>query len=668
VIERRRYLEDQPMDRAWARFVEALEEAGLWTQLPGETIPLGEALGRVTAEPVWAWVSVPHYHASAMDGYAIRAEDTKGASESSPLTFTLIGAGANPDQVERPLMACNTGHVLPAWANAVIMVEHVQPGAGADELIVRAPVAPWQHVRPMGEDMVATELVLPANHTLRPVDLGAIGSSGHRDVSVRRRPRVAILPTGSELISLDDAPPGRPAPGQIVETNSLILAAQVESWGGAATRFPIIPDDYGALIEAVREAAAGHDLVLINAGSSAGSEDYTVHAVAELGEVLVHGIAVRPGHPVIFGLIDVETEGGDARRVPAIGVPGYPVSAALTGELFVEPLLSRWLGRLPLHQSDPTLEATISRKVASPPGDDDFLRVTVGQVGGRTIASPLSRGAGVISSLVRADGLVQIPRFSEGLQAGDRVTVHLYRRPREIEQTILAVGSHDVALDVLAQFVAERAPGRRLVSANVGSLGGLVALRRGESHLGGSHLLDPETGEYNWRYVEQYLGGMDVRLVTLVRREQGLMVPRGNPQGIEGIDSLAREDVTTINRQRGAGTRLLLDYQLEQHGIAPGQVTGYDREEITHLAVAAAIASGTAGCGLGVRAAASALELDFIPVGWERFDLVIPVVYFEDELLAPLLSLLNDSEFQEAVMALPGYDVSLMGHIVPPPA
>jgi putative molybdopterin biosynthesis protein len=662
VIKRQRYLEDQPMDQAWGRFVEALEGAGLWTELPGETIPLSEALGRVTAAPVWARVSVPHYHASAMDGYAVRAEDTKGASEASPLTFTVIPAGTSPDQAERPLVACNTGHVLPAWANAVIMVEHVQPGRAANELTISAPVAPWQHVRPMGEDMVATELVLPANHTLRPVDLGAIGSSGHRELSVRRRPRVAILPTGSELISLEDAPPGRPAPGRIVDTNSLIMAAQVESWGGEATRFPIIPDDYDALLEAVREAAAAHDLILINAGSSAGSEDYTVHVVAELGEVQVHGIAVRPGHPVIFGLI----EAGE-RRVPAIGVPGYPVSAALTGELFVEPLLSKWLGRLSLRQTGPTLEATIIRKVTSPPGDDDFLRVSVGRVGERTIATPLSRGAGVISSLVRADGLVQIPRFSEGLQAGDPVTVHLYHRPREIERTILVVGSHDVVLDVLAQFVAERAPGTRLVSANVGSLGGLVALRRGESHLGGAHLLDPETGEYNWRYVKQYLVEEAVRLVTLVRREQGLMVPRGNPQDIEGIASLAREDVTYVNRQRGAGTRLLLDYQLEQHGIAPEQVKGYDREEITHLAVAAAIASGTAGCGMGVRAAAHALELDFIPVGWERFDLVIPAVYFEDELLAPLLSLLNDSRFQGAVMGLPGYDVSLMGHIVPPP-
>ncbi|HEC23879.1 MAG TPA: molybdopterin biosynthesis protein, partial [Chloroflexi bacterium] len=205
-------------------------------------------------------------------------------------------------------------------------------------------------------------------------------------------------------------------------------------------------------------------------------------------------------------------------------------------------------------------------------------------------------------------------------------------------------------------------------SANVGSLGGLVALRRGEAHLAGSHLLDPETGEYNWRYIDQYLPGRNVALVTLVRREQGLIVPPGNPQAISGIGDLAREDVTFVNRQRGAGTRLLLDYELERHGIAPEQVRGYEREEYTHLGVAAAVASGTASCGMGVRAAARALGLDFVSVGWERYDLVIPREYYESDLLAPLLALLHDEAFRAAVAELPGYDVSEMGQVVERPA
>ncbi|MCC6904592.1 MAG: molybdopterin biosynthesis protein, partial [Anaerolineae bacterium] len=510
------YLEDLPLAEARARIDAALAAAGLDGPFPGEDVSLAEARGRVTATPVWAAVSAPHYHASAMDGYAVRARDTREASETRPVTLRLIEHEADAERVERPMQACNTGHHLPAWADAVVMVEHVQPGAEADTFIIRSSVAPWQHVRAMGEDMVATELVLPANHTLRPVDLGALAGSGHATAHVRRRPRAAVIPTGSELVSAESLSEGqRPVPGRIIEFNSLVLAGQVEEWGAEARRWTIVHDDYDAIREAVLAAAQAHDLVLVNAGSSAGTEDYTVHVIRDLGEVVVHGVAVRPGHPVIFGMVAVE-----GRRVPIIGVPGYPVSAALTGEIFIEPILSRWLGRPPVEP--PTLDAVISRKLVSPPGDDDYVRVTVGKVGDRVIATPLARGAGVISSLVRADGIVRVPRFSEGVDAGEQVTVHLYRSAAEIARTAVCIGSHDMTLDLLAQFLAERTPGTRLSSANVGSLGGLVALRRSEAHFAGSHLLDPETGNYNWRYIDQYLPGTEVVLVTLVGREQGL--------------------------------------------------------------------------------------------------------------------------------------------------
>ena len=637
-MKRKIYLEDLPLDDAWERFTSALEKVGLWEPLGEETIPLSAAAGRVTAQPIWATISAPHYHASAMDGYAVRAADTVGASETHPLTMTLISDESELERVGRPMMACNTGHPLPGWANAVIMIENVQSTDDDNALLIRAAVAPWQHIRAMGEDMVATELVLPANHVLRPVDIGAIAGSGHAEVTVRRQPRAAIIPTGSELITSEDAAEFGVQPGQIIEFNSLVLAAQIDGWGGRATRFPPIPDDFATLKEVVGHAATDHDLVLVNAGSSAGSEDFTAHVVDALGEVLVHGIAVRPGHPVIFGIIKA-----DERAVPVIGVPGYPVSAALTGEIFIERLLSKWLGKPPTEA--PTIDATISRKVLSPAGDDEYLRVTVGQVGAKTIATPLARGAGVISSLVRADGIVRIPRFSEGLDTGDGVTVHLYRQPAQIKRTIVAIGSHDMTLDLLAQFLAERAPGSRLASANVGSLGGLIAIRRGEAHLGGAHLLDPETGDYNLRYVDEYLPDADVVLVTLAGREQGLMVAKGNPKGIQSLANLA-QDVRFVNRQRGSGTRILLDYELAQIGLSSEHIDGYTREEFTHLAVAADIASGTADCGLGIRAAANALDLDFVPITEERYDLVIPRAHFESDLLAPLLDILHDAAFR----------------------
>jgi putative molybdopterin biosynthesis protein len=508
----------------------------------------------------------------------------------------------------------------------------------------------------MGEDMVATELVLPANHTLRPVDLGAIAGCGHATVLVRRKPRVAVIPTGTELVPVGSAV----KPGDILEYNSLVLAAQVEQWGGQATRHSIVPDDFEHIRAAVAEAAATHDLVLLNAGSSAGSEDFSARIVESLGTLLVHGIAVRPGHPVIMGMLQPPASGVRVQRpIPIIGTPGYPVSAALTGEIFVEPILAQWLGRAP--QQPPTLEAVITRKVLSPMGDDEYLRVTVGRVGERVVATPLSRGAGVITSLVRADGIVRIPRHHEGLNAGDKVTVQLYRSPEEIARTIVAIGSHDLTLDLLAQFLAER--GTHLSSANVGSQGGLVALRRGEAHLAGSHLLDPDTGDYNVSDVKKYLPDTPVVLVTLVGREQGLIVKPGNPKQLHTPADLGQPDVTFVNRQRGAGTRVLLDFEIAKIGLKPEEIRGYEREEYTHLAVAAAVASGVADCGLGIAAAARALGLDFVPLFKERYDLVIPHEHYTSPLLRPLLDLLFDTRFREQVAALPGYDIAPMGNV-----
>lgn len=645
------YLHDIPLPEAKKRLETALREAGLWQVLGIETIPLDEnALGRVLAEPVWALKSSPHYHASAMDGFAARAQATAGAMPSTPVTLLLGQDAAYLD----------TGDPLPDWANAVIPIENVEPlddaGGIAENprkpaaIRIRASVTPWSHVRPLGEDIVATQLVLPAGHALRAYDLGAIAAAGHVSVPVARRPRVAILPTGTELVPIG----AELKPGDILEYNSLVMAAQLKAMGAEPARFPITIDDFDAIRARVSEAAQSCDLVLLNAGSSAGSEDFSARVVESLGELLAHGVAVRPGHPVILGMLNRQS------KIPILGVPGYPVSAALTVEIFVEEVIARWLGR---HPADPpVISANITRKTTSPPGDDDYVRVVVGKVGEKTLAAPIARGAGVITSLARADGLVILPRGAQGVEAGETVRVRLMRSPGEIQETIFCIGSHDVILDLLAQYLSGRS--RRLVSANVGSQGGLMALRRGEAHIAGSHLLDPETGEYNLSYLEQYLPGVAVKLVGFVRREQGLIARRGNPKRICSLQDLARDDVTFINRQRGAGTRVLLDFHLNSMRIAPNQVHGYDDEEYTHLGVAAAVASGRADCGLGIPAAAQALELDFVPLFHERYDLVIPRVHAESVLLRPLFELLESQLFQNAIQSLPGYDTGIMGTII----
>lgn len=664
------YLHDIPLSTAQSTFHQALRDAGRWQVLAEEHIPLDErAVGRVLACALWAKISSPHYHASAMDGFALRAADTAGAMLNDPVVIPHGPVSRGPSAY------VDTGDPLPAWADTVIPIENVEPLGPDDQpardprqpyaIRIRAAVAPWSHVRSMGEDMVATQLVLPAGHILRPIDLGAIAGCGHSQVCVSRSPRVAILPTGTELV-----PIGQPVEaGDIIEYNALVLSAQVNQWGGSATRFDIIADDFDSIRLAVAQAALDHDLVLLNAGSSAGSEDFSAQVVQSLGDLLVHGVAVRPGHPVILGMIDrrqaAETLNAAHSpdldmKIPIIGVPGYPVSAALTAEIFVEPLLARWLGRAGHRPVE--VQAQLTRKVTSPSGDDDYMRVAVGQVGDRLLAAPLARGSGVITSLVRADGITIIPSGSQGLPSGAQVTVRLYRPQHELRHTIFAIGSHDLTLDLLAQFLAPH--DRRLASANVGSLGGLIALRRGEAHLAGSHLLDPQTGEYNLSYIRQYLPAVPVKVIGFVGRQQGLLVPKGNPKQIRSLEDLARPQVRFVNRQRGAGTRVLLDYHLGVLGIATQAINGYTQEEFTHLAVAAAVLSGKADCGLGIAAAAQALDLDFVPLFQEAYELIVPQSFYQDSLLAPLFELLVDPAFQQAVAALPGYDIKDMGKLV----
>ncbi|MEZ4635906.1 MAG: molybdopterin biosynthesis protein [Caldilineaceae bacterium] len=642
--DRNIYLHDVALSDAVANWHEALAANGLLGPLGAETIPLTEALHRVTAEPVWARLSSPHYHAAAMDGYAVRSEDTLGATETQPRLLT----------VGEQVIPVDTGDPVPAGKNAVIMIEHTQPVQkdGVDYIEILAACAPWTDVRPMGEDMVATELILPANHRLRPQDLGAIAGCGHAQVTVYRRPRVAVIPTGTELVPVGS----EPQPGDIIEYNSLMLGAQAEEAGCIVTRWPIVVDNYDKLRDAVAEALADHDLVAVNAGSSAGSEDFTSAVVQELGELRVHGIAVRPGHPVVLGV---------ARGKALVGIPGYPVSAAMTFDLLVKPLLYRWQGQLPPER--PTIQATLSRKLSSSMGEDHFVRVTVGKVGEKVVATPLQGGAGVLMSLVKADGIVTVPRFSEGHQAGEAVTVDLLRPPSTVDQTIVVIGSHDMTLDLLADRLHRRRRDRFLASAHVGSLSGLLTLQRGEAHIAGSHLLDEETGEYNVDFIRRLLTPHGVRVVLLgfVNRSQGLIVPKGNPKQIGELNDLLREDVVFVNRQRGAGTRVLLDYALKQRGIAPQSIRGYQRQEFTHLAVAATVKSGAADCGLGILAAARALDLDFIPLFDERYDLVIPVEHYESELLAPFLTLIReDNEFAQAVNTLGGYDTAQMGKVI----
>ena len=639
---RKRYLKKQPLGAALDRFLGAVSP-----RPTTEHVAVEDALGRTTAAPIFAKRSAPHYHGAAMDGIAVRAEDTFGAGEFSPLTLTRVVAKRRPPADGAPFQYVDTGNPLPRWADAVIMIERVFK-TGERQVEIHDAATPWQHVRLVGEDIVATEPLLPRGHKLRPYDLGALLAAGQTKIPVVRPPRVGIIPTGSELIE----PGERAAPGRIIEFNSRVAAAFVQEWGGSPARLPRVADDLPLITRSVQHAVREHDIVVVIAGSSAGEHDFTVRVLETLGEILVHGIDVMPGKPAILAVID---------GTPVIGLPGYPVSAVVICQQVLRKLVAAHLGR-PAEEPQ-KVSAVLPRKVPSRLGLEEFVRVNLGRVGGRLIATPIGRGAGVITTMVKADGVLRIPSRDEGLNAGVEADVELLRPLDEVDHTILFTGSNDLSIGVLDDQLRAQALGLKISASNVGSLGGLVALKRGEAHVVGTHLLDPATGAYNLPDLKKQKLLSTSVVMTLVVREQGLILPKRNPKRIKTLADLTRPDVRFINRQPGAGTRVLLDYKLSKLGISHERITGYEREETTHMAVAAAVASGLADVGLGVKSAATALGLGFVPVEREEYDLVFHRDFFESETGQRLVAVIRSVAFKRALERLDGYDTTSTGRL-----
>ncbi|MPM65321.1 hypothetical protein SDC9_112216 [bioreactor metagenome] len=353
-----------------------------------------------------------------------------------------------------------------------------------------------------------------------------------------------------------------------------------------------------------------NDMVIVNAGSSAGTEDYTVHILREVGEVVVHGVAIKPGKPVMLAIV---------KGKPVIGLPGYPVSAYIAFELFCNPVMQLFSGNESRDMK--MIDAVISKRIVSSLKHREYVRVKVGKVDDKYIAAPLARGAGAAMSLVKADGFCVIEQKSEGYEAGENVKVDLYKSTDAIDNTLVSIGSHDVILDIISDMMSRQHSGMNLSSTHVGSMGGLMAMKRGETTIAPCHLLDEKTGVYNDSYVKNLFPEKDMVIIKGVERIQGIMVKKGNPLGINCIEDIVSHRF--INRQRGAGTRLLFDYKLKQLGINPEEIDGYDKEATTHMAVAALISSENADAGMGIASAAVAMNLDFIEVGPAEYDFVI---------------------------------------------
>jgi putative molybdopterin biosynthesis protein len=640
--ERNVYLTMKPLAQARGMFLEGFDWSAM---LDDEEVAVEDAVGRVLAGPVYARLSAPTYHGAAMDGIAVRAQSTYGASDTAPIDLA-VGEDA---------VFVNTGEPIPEGKNAVVMIENVQL-LGDDRVRIEAPAFPWQHVRKVGEDIVATEMLFPRHHRIGPYCTGALLAGGVSRVLVKSRPRVLIIPTGSEMVDPESLGQGSLDPGTIIESNSTVLGKLVEARGGVYVRHPRIADDADEIASVLREAIRTYDLVLVIGGSSAGAHDFTKTALQRAGgDVMVHGVTVMPGKPTLLASV------GDK---PVVGIPGYPVSAIVAFEEFVGPALDR-MQRI-LSEPRRVLSATPTRKIASKLGMEELVRVRLGKVGDRFVANPLPRGAGTVTSITEADGILRIAADVEGVRPDQRVLVELLRPLEQIERNLVVVGSHDLCLDVIGDLLHEQQTGLTLSSSHVGSFGGIMAIKAGRCHLAGSHLLNPEDGSYNTATIRKHLADVPVRLVHLVERQQGFMVRPGNPKRILDFSDLTRGDVVFINRQGGSGTRVLLDYELEKRGLSSKGICGYETEEFTHMAVAVAVVSGAADVGLGVLSAARALGLDFLSVTSEQYDLIVPEVHFESVSVGCLMDVIRSPEFARRVADLGGYRTDRTGEVSNP--
>lgn len=633
-MKRNIYIENKPLEEAVELFTSRLGVCGYFEPKVEEISTL-EAHNRVSASAIYARRSAPHYVASAMDGIAVAASETESANDLNPLTLS-----------SSQYLEVDTGDYVPPQFDSVIMIEEVNLNEDGARII--KPAVPWQHIRSIGEDLVARDMIVPSGVRLGPYEIASLLTAAVEQVSVVKKPLVAIIPTGSELVERGSQDM---APGEIVESNSYMLAGLCHDWGADVSRHNIVPDDPNLLTEALKKAVAEADLVVMCSGSSAGREDYTAELIENMGELLVHGLAMRPGKPAILGIID---------NKPVIGVPGYPISAQLVFNLFARPLLYRKQG---IEAPRPErVEALLSRKIASHMGVDEFFYVNLARIKEQYVAYPLSRGAGITTSLVKADGVALVPRGQEGCQAGESIPVKLMRSRDTVDKTVVAIGSHDLSIDYLADLLT-RKHSLRLISTNVGSMGGLMALMRGEVHFAGIHLLDPTTGEYNLSYLERYLTRHPWLLVNLAIREQGLIVRKGNPLHIKGLADLSRREVRYINRQKGSGTRILLDYLLGQERIDAAQINGYNREEYTHLAVAAAVKNKACDAALGIYASARAMDLDFVPIAEEKYDICLLPELIEARRLDHILEIIRSSDFASLLKQAGGYQLDLTGQI-----
>ncbi len=624
---------DETLER-WFMELEFREQLG---PNLGELVPVEKSLDRITKNPVFAEVPSPSFYAASVDGIALLSSRTFSVRAESPLRLK-IGEDAH---------FVDTGSIMPKGTDAVVPIEFVKFPA-IDHVDIHKFAAPWENVRPLGEEVAARELILPAYHQIRPLDVSALYLGGVTQVDVVKCPRVGILPIGSGY----QKPGTKLAEGKVYETSAQMIAGMVKKAGGEPVVMDIVPETHEALVQRSQNPPAGLNLLVIISGPSRGTRPIA-RLINHLGELVSYGMMVKPGMSACLGIVE---------KTPIIGLPRYPLSTFKIFQLFGLPVI---YGRLGMEKpSAPMVEGYLSREITSPQGVDEFIRVSMGQVEDMPVVVPLSRGAHILMSLVRSDGIMRVEAGTKKMDAGQKVNVEMLHPGADIRRKILISGTHDICFDILRNEFQKQFPRKTLLLSNVGSMRGLMSLKAGYCHGASIHMFDDESGQFNIPLVKKFLHDVPLILVNLFHRKLGFIVERGNPKNISGFHDLTRPDVSIMNRIRGSGTRMIFDYHLRQKGIDINQVRGYSHEAHTHLNLASAVAAGQADAGLGILEAAKATGLDFIPVVPERLDLVIPKVHLSSYPLRCLLQVVNSDEFRREVDALGGYDSEMTGKIL----
>jgi putative molybdopterin biosynthesis protein len=605
-----------------------------------ERVSLDHALGRVLAEDVAAPIDVPPFDRSAVDGFALRAADVAAAGETTPVTLILnsevIACGVAPRLAVAPgtATAIATGGPIPRGADAVVMVEHTDPErseAGA-RIMVRRAVGPGQFIGFAGSDIAQGETLLRRGAVIGSREIGMLAACGVAAAPVFRKPRVGVLSTGDELVE-----PGRPLPpAAIYDANGPIVSAAVAENGGEPVFYGAFPDSEPALDAAIRKAFAECDMVILSGGTSKGAGDLTYRLVSRLGApgIVAHGVALKPGKPLCLAVCDGKS---------VVVLPGFPTSAMFTFHDIIAPVLRRMAG-LPA-RSEAQMEATVPVRVASELGRTEFVMVSLTQSQSGLIAYPLGKGSGSVTAFAQADGFVTIEALADALPAGSTTPITLFT-PHVAAPDLVIMGSHDIGLDALVGRLARQGYSARVMA--VGSLGGLAAARRGECDLAPIHLIDPQTGIYNQSYITPGL-----ELVEGWRRMQGIVFRpgdsrfegRGPEEAIKA--ALANPDCLMVNRNQGAGTRILIDRLLG--GAKPD---GYLNQPRSHNAVAAAVAQGRADWGVAIEPVARNYGLAFIPIGEEHYDFALVTERRHRPAVAAFLEALADPEIRAALRAL----------------